>query len=46
MDNARDLAKMICHANYTFIETYSLKAGIKKFGESGIKAALNKYTTE
>ena len=41
MDNARVLAKMICHANYTFIQTYSLKAIIKKFGESGRKAALD-----
>ena len=32
---------MICHANYMFIQTYSLKAGIKKFGEQGRKAALD-----
>jgi len=41
MDNARVLAKVICHANYTFIQTYSFKAVIKKFGELGRKAALD-----
>jgi len=41
MDNSRVLANTICHANYTFIQTYSLKAGIKKFGEQGGKAALD-----
>ena len=41
MDNARVLANMICHANYTFIQTYSLKADIKKFGEQWRKAALD-----
>ena len=50
MDNARVLAKTIYHANYTFMQTYSLKVGIKKFGKSGRKAALdemkNKYMTE
>jgi len=38
MDNVRVLANTICHANYTFIQTYSFKAGIKKFGEQGRKA--------
>ena len=41
MDNARVSANTICHANYTFIQTYSLNAGIKKFGEQGGKAALD-----
>jgi len=41
MDNARVLAKTICHANYTFIQTYIFKAGVKKFGEQGRKAALD-----
>jgi len=41
MDNARVLAYTIWHTNYTFIQTYSLKAGIKKFGEQGRKAALD-----
>jgi len=41
MDNARVLANTICHANYTFMQTYSLKAGIKKFGEKWRKAALD-----
>jgi len=41
MHNARVLANTICHANYMFIQTYSLKAGIKKFGEQGRKAALD-----
>ena len=27
--------------NYQFAETYGLKKGIKKFGESGYKAAMN-----
>jgi len=30
MDNAKVLTKIICHDNYTFIQTCSLKAGIKK----------------
>jgi len=41
MDNARVLANTICHANYMFIQTYSLKAVIKNFGEQGRKAAVD-----
>ena len=41
MENARVLAITICHSKYTFIQTYSLKAGIKKFAEQGRKAALD-----
>lgn len=40
-DNSRDLAKIVCHANYRLIQTYSLKADIKMFGKSGRKAVLD-----
>jgi len=30
----------ICHSNYTCIQTYILKVGIKKFGEQGRKAEM------
>ena len=41
MESARVLSKMMCRANYTVIQIYSLKAGIKKHVESGRNAALD-----